>query len=155
MLWQNIFQKITIHSEKKPETEDIDDDVEWISTNRKIEITVTSWEVIAKAWNLNEELKKRSMNAHRKWCYRLLIRNHLAFRAGTYVGQELPENYREKMFKFIKLNETYSEQNYLEPSQIENIDETQIFLNMTRTKTIAKIGSKTVNIKLMVKIKFE
>ena len=27
------------------------------------------------------------------------------------------------------------------------MDETLIFLNMTRTKTIAKIGSKTVNIK--------
>ena len=51
------------------------------------------------------------------------------------------------MFKFIKLNETYRGQNYLELSQIANMDETPIFLNMTRTKTIAKIGSKTVNIK--------
>ena len=51
------------------------------------------------------------------------------------------------MFKFIKLNETYLEQNDLELSQIANMDETQIFLNMTRSKRIAKIGSKTVNIK--------
>ena len=77
------------------------------------------------------------MNAHQKWCYRLLARNHLTFRAGTHVGKELPENYREKMIKFIKLNEAYSEQNYLELSQIANMDETPIFLNMARTKTIA------------------
>ena len=87
------------------------------------------------------------MNTHQKWCYRLLVRNHLTFRSGTHVGQELPENYREKMLKFIKLNETYREKNYLELSQIVNMDETPIFLNMTRTKTIDKIGSKTVNIK--------
>ena len=34
------------------------------------------------------------MNEHQKWCYRLLVRNHLTFRAGTYVGQELSENYQ-------------------------------------------------------------
>ena len=89
------------------------------------------------------------MNEHQKWCYRLLVRNHLIFRASTHVGQELPENYLEKMFKFIKLNETYHEQNHLELSQIANMSETQIFLNMTRIKTIAKIGSKTVNIKTL------
>ena len=88
------------------------------------------------------------MNAYQKWCYILLVRNHLTFRAGTHVGQELPENYLDKMFKFIKLNEAYREQNFLELSQIANKDENLIFLNMVKTKTIAKIGSKTVNIKI-------
>ena len=61
------------------------------------------------------------MNAHQKYCYRLLVKNHLTFLASTHVGQELPENYREKMIEFIKLNEAYLEQNYLELSQIANI----------------------------------
>ena len=87
------------------------------------------------------------MNAHPKWCYKLLVRNHRTFRAGTHVGRELPENYREKNFKIIKLNEAYREQNYLKLSQIANMDETPIFLNMIRTRTITKIGSKTINIK--------
>ena len=39
-----------MHSDKKPETDDIDDEiVEWILMNRKLGITVTSWEVIVKA----------------------------------------------------------------------------------------------------------
>ena len=38
---------------------------------------------------------------------KLLVRNHLIFRAGTHVGQELPENYPEKNEKFIKLNEAF------------------------------------------------
>ena len=90
----------------------------------------------------------------KKWCYRLYLRNHLTFRAGTHVVQELTENYQEKMFKFTKLNEAYREQNDLELSQIENMDETLIFLNMTRSKTIAKIGSKTINIKTHGQEKF-
>ena len=53
----------------------------------------------------------------------------------------------KKMLKFIKLNGAYREQNCLEMFQITYFDETPIFLNMARTKTIAKIGSKTVNIK--------
>ena len=133
---------------KKSETVDIDDEVvKWILMNKKIGIAITSWEVIVKARSLNEELKKRSMNAHQKWCYRLLVRSHLTFRASTHVGQELLKNNQEKMFKFKKLNEAYIKQNYLELSQIANMDETPIFLNVTRTKTIAEIGSKTVNIK--------
>ena len=87
------------------------------------------------------------MNAHQKYCYRLLVKNNLTFLASTYVGQELPENYLEKLIKLIKLNEAYRKQSYLELSQIANMNETPIFLYMARTKTIAKISSKTVNIK--------
>ena len=60
------FQKwLCILKKEKKETEDINDEVEeWILMNRKIGIAVTSWEVIVKAWSLNEELKKISMNSH-------------------------------------------------------------------------------------------
>ena len=144
----NKSTKMIMHSGKKPETEEIDDEIiEWILMNRKLGIAVTSWEVIVKACSMKEELKKSSLSALQKWCYRLLVRYHLTFRAGTHVGQELPENYREKMFDFIKLNETYRKNNDLELAQVANMDETPLFLNMVRTKTIAKIGSKTVNIK--------
>ena len=51
------------------------------------------------------------------------------------------------MFEFINLVENYRKCNDLELEQIANMDETPLFLNMAKTKTIAKIGSKTVNIK--------
>ena len=85
------------------------------------------------------------MNTHQKWYYRLLVRNHLAFNASTNVGQELPKNYREKMFKFIKLNEIYRGQNYFELSQIANMDETPIFLNIQKLWKLLKSVQK-VNI---------
>ena len=87
------------------------------------------------------------MSAFQKWSYRLLVRNHLTFRVGTHISQEHSENYKEKMFEFIKLVENYRKCNDLELDQIGNMDETSLFLNMARTRTIAKIGSKTVNIK--------
>ena len=102
MLWK-IFQKWQCILKKK-ETEDIDDEVvEWILMKRKIGIAVASWEDMVKAWSLNEELKKRSMNPHQKWRYRLLVRNHLIISAGTHIGQELPENYREKNVQIHKI----------------------------------------------------
>ena len=57
----NKSTKIIMHSCKKPETDDIDDEiVEWILMNRKLGITVTSWEVIAKTSTIKKELKKKA-----------------------------------------------------------------------------------------------
>ena len=51
------------------------------------------------------------------------------------------------MKKFIKFNENLRKDNDFSLTQISNMDETPLFMNMTSTKTIAKIGSKEVNIK--------
>ena len=59
------------------------------------------------------------------------------------------------MFEFIKSVENYRKCNDLELDQIANMDETPLFLNMARAKTIPKIGSKTVNIKTHGQEKFE
>ena len=57
----NKSTKMIMHSGKKPETDDrYDEIVEWILMNRKLGITVTSWEVIVKASTIKEELKKKA-----------------------------------------------------------------------------------------------
>ena len=97
-----------MHSSKKPETDDIDYKIaEWILMNRKLGITVASWEVIGKSSTIKEELKKKRLSALQKWCNRLLVRNHLTFRVGTHIGQEHSENYKQKMLEFIKLVDNY------------------------------------------------
>ena len=45
--------------------------------------------------------KEKSLSAFQKWCYRLLVRNHLTVRAGTHISKEHSENYKEKMFELI------------------------------------------------------
>ena len=58
----NKSTKMIMHSGKKPETDDIDDEiVEWILMNRKLGITVTSWEVIVKASAIKEETKEKKL----------------------------------------------------------------------------------------------
>ena len=142
------IKKKIMHSGNKHENDDIKDEiVKWMLMNRKLRITVTLWEVIVKASTIKEKLKRKSLSALQKWCHRLLVRNHLTFRVVTHIDQEHSENYKEKMFEFIKLVENIRKFNDLELDQIANMDETPFILNMTRTKTIAKIGSKIVNIK--------
>ena len=145
---ENKSKKFTVHSGKKAETDSIEAEiVEWILMNRSLGVAVSSWEVIIKACNLKEDLKQKSVSSLQKWCYRFLTRNLLTFRSGTHVGQSLPEHYPEAMKKFIKFNENLRKDNDFSLTQIANMDETSLFMNMTSTKTIAKIGSKEVNIK--------
>ena len=65
----------------------------------------------------------------------------------THVSQKLPESNQELIRKFAKFNEDLRWDNNLELSQIANMDETQLFINIPNTKMIAKISSKEVNIK--------
>ena len=115
--------------------------------NRALGIAVTSWEVIIKACKLDESLKLKNINTLQNWCYRFLKRNMLTFRSGTHIGQKLPQSYPELMRKFTKFNEILRSDNDFELNQIANMDETPLFMNITNTKTIAKIGSKEVDIK--------
>ena len=138
----------TLHKRKKADTKDIEDElVEWILMNWALGIAVTSWEVIIKACKLDESLKLKNINTLQNWCYRFLKRNMLTFRSGTHIGQKLPQSYTELMRKFTKFNEKLISDNDFELTQIANMDETSLFMNITNTKTIAKIGSKEVDIK--------
>ena len=74
-------------------------------------------------------------------------RHLLTFRAGTHIGQRLPDSYPEVMRKFIKYNEKLRDDKEFWFSQIANMDETPLFMNIASTKTIARIGSKEVVIK--------
>ena len=138
----------TLHKDKKANTKDIEDElVEWILMNRSLGIAVTSWEVIIKACSFDESLKLKNVNTLQNWCYRFLKRNMLTFRSGTHVGQKLSESYPELIRRFTKFNEDLRWDNSFELSQIANMDETPLFMNIPNTMTIAKIGSKEVNIK--------
>ena len=63
------------------------------------------------------------------------------------IGQKLPQFSPELMRKFTKFNEKLRWDSDFELSQIANMDETLLLMNITNTKTIAKIGSKEVDIK--------
>ena len=72
----------------------------------------------------------------------------LTFRSDAYVSQELPESYLELIKKFTKYNEDQRWYNNFEWSQIANMHETPLFINIPNTKMIVKIGTKGFNIKI-------
>ena len=127
----------TLHKGKKANTKDIEDElIEWILMNRSLGIAVTSWEVIIKDCSLDESLKLKNVNTQQNWCYKFLKRNMLIFRSGTHVGQKLSESYPELIRRFTKFNEDLRWDNSFELSQIANMDETPLFMNIPNTKTI-------------------
>ena len=76
------------------------------------------------------------------------MKSHLlTFYAGTHIGQKLADSYPEVMRKFTKYNEKLRDDKEFWFSQIANMDETPLFMNIASTKTIARIGSKEVVIK--------
>ena len=84
--------------------------------------------------------KTKNVCSFQKWCYRILTKNLLTFRSGTNVKQSLPEYYSKAMKKIIKFDENLRKDHYFSLTQIANMDETPLFMNMNKTKTITKIG---------------
>ena len=74
-------------------------------------------------------------------------RNMLTLYSGTHVDQKLPQSYPELIRKFTKFREDLSWDNNFDLSQISNIDEIPLFINIPNTKMITKIGTKEVNLK--------
>ena len=60
----------------------------------------------------------------------------LTFRSSTHIGQKLLQSYPELMRKFTKFNEKQRRDDF-EISQIANINETLLFMSITKTKMIA------------------
>ena len=53
-----INQKSSFHQDRKPETDDIDNDIaEWILINISLWVSISPWQVIIKICSLNQDLK--------------------------------------------------------------------------------------------------
>lgn len=74
-------------------------------------------------------------------------RNNLSIRTGSHVGQQLPSNSESLIFKFLLDIIVERKLNDISPENIINIDETALMYNMPETKTVHKIGAKTIAIK--------
>ena len=75
----------------------------------------------------------------------------LTFRYGTHVGQKLRESYSELIRKFTKFREDLSIDNNFDLSQIANIDEIPLFINIPNTKWLLKLEQKKLILKPMSK----
>ena len=74
-------------------------------------------------------------------------RNYLTFSRSTHISQKLAENYLNKMQEFVYYDIIFRSKYNFELNAIANMNEARLYLNMSPSTTVQKIGSKKVNIR--------
>ncbi len=106
-----------------------------------MEIGLTTNEIINKSLELYPENKNKSYSALHMWFFRFLKRYSYKIRDVTHIGQQLKENAENQLHKFYEIL-------YRMKSRIKELpDKTPIYFEMITKTTIAKIGTKSVNVK--------
>ena len=120
--------------------------IKWVAEQRRLEIGLSTNEIIYKLKELNPNQNKRSYHALQVWCYAFLRRYSYGIRAITHAGQKLKENskieYQEFFRKFYSLR--FEIGDYAKMCNIYNMDETPIWFEMISKNTISKLGDKSV-----------
>lgn len=121
----------------------------WLEELRRLEICVTSHELIYKAIELDKTLEKKTFNALYCWCYDFLKRYSYSIRRATHIRQKLKDNNKEQFKQFFSI--LYNIRNNLEKKNIYpiiyNMDETPIMFEMVSKTTICEIGTRNVNVR--------
>lgn len=128
----------------KPHEANVEEELaNWVCDQRKNYCRVTRKSISIKALSLSNNLE---FKASRGWVDKFLKRNDFVPRQRTTTGQQLPENVNEKLISFINYCQSLRNSKCLRPSDIGNMDETAIWVDMPGNKTIDIKGVKTVPI---------
>ena len=88
LVMSNKSHNSTLHQGEKNKKLDIENVIgELILMNWSLGVSISSWEVIIKACNLNTELKQKKIGTLKKWCYNFLKIHLLTFDEGIDVHQ--------------------------------------------------------------------
>ena len=135
---------------KIPNTIEIEEElIKWLEEQRRLEIGLTTNEIINKSLELYPENKNKSYSALHMWCFRFLKRYSYKIRAVTHIGQQLKENVENELHKFYEI--LYRMRSRIkelpDKNNIFNMEERPIYFEMVTKTTITKIGTKSLNVK--------
>ena len=133
-----------------PDTEDIEEDlVKWIQEQRRLEIGITTNEIINKSCELLPIQKEKSYHALQIWCLRFLNRHSYSIRSISHIGQKLKENSYQEYKNFYNILYALRTKlgDAIDYGNLYNMDETPIYFESVMKKTIAPIGERSVSIK--------
>ena len=71
----------------------------------------------------------------------------LTFRRNTHISQKLLENYLDKIQELLRYNINHRSKYKFELNSIANVNKTPLYLNMSPSTTVLKMGSKKADIK--------
>ena len=138
----------SLHAGPEPRWNELERKVfEWIEKNRQDGIGLSGTMIRLKAKVLAKEMNAVSFNATVSWCYRFMKRHSLVIRPKTHLCQRLPDEFEEKILSFQRNVIRLREQNKYPLDHIGNMDETPLNFDMPLSRTIDKIGAKTIHIK--------
>lgn len=120
---------------------------DWIIFNRSLGNMISTWAVAIEFIKADIKYKNYKPKSLFMKVYRFLKRFNLSIRAGTHIGQQLPQDSKDLILKFlhkvITIRKTYN----INKENIINVDETALSYNMPFNKTIHKCGTKTICIR--------
>ena len=123
--------------------------IKLVAEQRRLEIGISTNEIIYKLIELDPDQNKRSFHALQVWCYALLRRYGYGIRSITHAGQKLKENSKMEYEEFFR--KLYSLRFRIGDDQnmcnIYNMDETPIWFEMISKNTVSKIGEKIVTVR--------
>jgi len=137
-------KKRTLHKGRVSKIADVEKEFyEWIIAKRSKEKIITVQILIDKLKLLKPALANNTECSLRFIIARFMKRNLLVFRQITHVGQELPENFQNKIQEFrLNLDNIRNTKNVSENTlkliifcRVYNVDETPIYKNFISMKT--------------------
>jgi hypothetical protein len=86
-----------------PETLEIEPELlKFIEEQRRLDIGLTTNEIIYKAMELDESLKGKPYSTLHTWCYKFLRRHSFSIRRITHVGQAIKDSSKTDYENFFK-----------------------------------------------------
>eukprot|EP01022_Parablepharisma_sp_SALTPOND_P015511 TRINITY_DN2199_c0_g3_i1.p1 TRINITY_DN2199_c0_g3~~TRINITY_DN2199_c0_g3_i1.p1 ORF type:complete len:520 (-),score=38.77 TRINITY_DN2199_c0_g3_i1:178-1737(-) len=126
---------------------DIEDGLyEWIVDKISKGKGITTSVVISRIKEVKPILKEKTDNALRCFLRRFMKRRLLAYRKPTHVGQNLPEDFQQKMKEFSKMVHDMKAHHKVSDDRIINMDEVPIYYEAVSSRVISIKGAKTVTL---------
>lgn len=120
---------------------------EWILSQREQKHCVSTQPIETQAKQLATQRGMFDFKAGFTWISKFMKRNSLSVRARTTVGQQLPENWEERMANFREFVGKAIEESGLTPGDVINMDEVPMSFDIPATRTVAEAGTKSIAIK--------
>lgn len=118
----------------------------WILNQRESGLSVSTVTIRRKARIIAREMNLENFKGGATWCYRFMKRKKLSVRARTTVGQELPENWEQKVEDFLNyVKEIIKEKNF-SPKEIINMDEVPLCFDCPPNYTVDSRGKESISI---------
>lgn len=118
----------------------------WVLEQRAQGRALSTVQLRLKAQTLAKEMGAVGFVGGPSWCSRFMRHKALAIRARTSMCQNLPQDFREKVEKFLFFTKKEIESNGITDSHILNMDEVPLTFDIPMERSVATKGDKVITI---------